>query len=231
MDRLQDGFASKAEVIYMALYEEIKNGGLRPGERLVEQRLADDLGVSKTPVREALRKLSEQGLVEIEPYRGARIAEFSIDTLVEIMEIRAVLEGLAARNAAQYITDHQLKKLAGLDGQFADVAKEKTIQDWIAINWEFHQLIAGACKNAKLIELLSGLQQRMTISSVLGIAQNMSESVEEHHKIFAALKEHDPVEAERSACRHVENTKRRVASLKNVVENSVRDCQEARRSG
>ena len=223
MDKLQGEFASKADVIYIAICEEIKNGGLLPGERLVEQRLADDLNVSKTPVREALLKLKEQGLVEIEPYRGARIAEFSIDTLVEIMEIRVVLEGLAARNAAQYITDHQLNELAGLDRQFAHVAKEETIQDWIGINWKFHQLIAGACKNAKLVELLSGLQQRMTISSVLGIAQNMAESVEEHHKIFVTLKEHDPVEAERSARHHVENTRRRVASLRNAADTCVRD--------
>ena len=207
------GFASKADVVYRILYDEIKDGQLRPGARLVEQAIADRLGVSKTPVREALRMLGDQGLVEIEPYCGTYVSQFSISTLVEIMEIRGVLEGLASRKAASLIDSTQLSHLASLVARMGDTANEDNPQHWLELNWEFHGLIAEASQSPQLINTLAAFRQKMLLSSALGVATNIVHSLEEHRRLFEALTLHDPELAERVARNHIENTKTRVALL------------------
>jgi len=213
-DSLQQRFASKAQVVYMVLYDRIRKGILRPGERLLEQELANELGVSKTPVREALHKLSEQGLVTLEPYKGAYVAQFSVEDLLEIMEIRAVLEGLAARLAAKTITEEALEELNALIERFEAVSKKGTPQDWIEANAQFHSAIAAACGNKILKELLSGFQRKILLSSTLGIGEDSQKSIKEHKDIVEALWARDPDRAEFFARRHVWNTAKRVAVLK-----------------
>jgi len=213
-DSFQERFASKAEIVYMVLYERIREGVLRPGDRLIEHQLANELGVSKTPVREALRKLNEQGLVTLESYKGAYVTQFSVDDLVKIMEIRAVLEGLAARKAAETITVEELEKLDALVKRFEEVGKKGTPQEWIAINSQFHLIIATVCRNEALKELLSELQRKIVLSSTLGIGDDYYKSVKEHKDIVDALRAHDPEEAEHFARQHVWNTAKRVAALR-----------------
>jgi len=210
---LENNFSSKAETVYKILYNRIKQKTLRPGERLVEQNLANELGVSKTPVREALRKLNELGLVVIESYRGAYVAEFSIKTLIEIMDIRAVLDGLAARKAAEHMSTDQLQTLESLVTKMVSAAKTENPKKWIDLNWSFHNLIARFSNNAELITLLSTIQKKMVLSSALGIATDMAMSLAEHRNILNALKSGDPDSAERFARWHVENTEKRVALL------------------
>ncbi len=213
MGTLANSFPSRAEAIYEILYERIKHRTFQPGQHLVEQDLANELGVSKTPVREALRKLNELGLVVIEPYRGAYVAEFSINTLIEIMDIRAVLDGLAARKAVEHVSADQIRTLESLVTKMERVAEAKDPRKWIDLNWRFHNLIAKASKNTELITLLSTIQEKMILSSALGIATNIATSVMEHQKILSALKSGDPDSAERFARWHVENTEKRVALL------------------
>lgn len=138
----------------------ILDGEYGPDERLVEEQLAEKLGVSRTPVRQALTMLEAEGLVEISPNRGATVCSFGIDEVWDIYDLWAVLEGHAARRAANRIQKHELDELCGLaaemsqvvPGRFAD--HEEEIRWLVARNQEFHGTIVEASRNRRLATLL-----------------------------------------------------------------------------
>ena len=138
----------------------ILTGEYGPDERLIEEQLADRLGVSRTPVRQALAMLEAEGLVEITPNRGATVRSFSVDDVWDIYDLRAVLEGHAARRAAGRIENgelERLRELAGemerLPGRFDD--HEEEIRALVALNQEFHGTIVEASRNRRLERLIN----------------------------------------------------------------------------
>jgi DNA-binding GntR family transcriptional regulator len=138
----------------------ILTGEYGPDERLIEEQLADRLGVSRTPVRQALTMLEAEGLVEITPNRGATVCSFSVDDVWDIYDLRAVLEGHAARRAAGRIENgelERLRELAGemerLPGRFDD--HEEEIRALVALNQEFHGTIVEASRNRRLERLIN----------------------------------------------------------------------------
>ncbi|MGH3108596.1 MAG: GntR family transcriptional regulator [Rubrobacter sp.] len=138
----------------------ILTGEYGPDERLIEEQLAERLGVSRTPVRQALTMLEAEGLVEITPNRGATVCSFSIEDVWDIYDLRAVLEGHAARRAAGRIERRErerLRELAremeGLPGQFDD--HEEEIRALVALNQEFHGTIVEASRNRRLERLIN----------------------------------------------------------------------------
>jgi len=138
----------------------ILTGEYGPDERLVEEQLAERLGVSRTPVRQALTMLEAEGLVEIAPNRGATVCSFSIQDVWDIYDLRAVLEGHAARRAAGRIERRELKRLQelagemeGLPGRFDD--HEDEIRVLVALNQEFHGTIVQASRNRRLEHLIN----------------------------------------------------------------------------
>jgi DNA-binding GntR family transcriptional regulator len=154
-----------ADHAYTALRDGILDGRRAPGERLGEIEMAADLGLSRTPVREALRRLGSEGLVELLPNRSARVRAWTAEDLDETYEVRAALEGLGARRAAGRITPEQLDRLGVLademvtvdpslghrpPGDFADLAD---------LNAEFHALIVRASGSGRLGETLAGVVQ------------------------------------------------------------------------
>ena len=138
----------------------ILTGEYGPDERLIEEQLAERLGVSRTPVRQALTMLEAEGLVEITPNRGATVCSFSIEDVWDIYDLRAVLEGHAARRAAGRIERRELKRLQelavemeGLPGRFDD--HEEEIRALVALNQEFHGTIVQASRNRRLEHLIN----------------------------------------------------------------------------
>jgi DNA-binding GntR family transcriptional regulator len=142
----------------------IIEGEYGPDERLIEEQLADRLGVSRTPIRQALTMLEAEGLVELVPNKGAMVCSFSADDVWDIYDLRAVLEGHAARRAASRVGEGELDRLAtlaeemeGLVGRFSD--HEEEIRRLVALNQEFHGTIVEASRNRRLGRLLRGTVQ------------------------------------------------------------------------
>ncbi len=151
-------------VVFERLRRMIIEGEYGPKERLIEEQLAERLGVSRTPIRQALTMLEAEGLVEIAPNRGAMVCSFSVEDVWDIYDLRAVLEGHAARRAASRVGEGELGRLnelademEGLVGRFAD--HEEEIRRLVALNQEFHGTIVAASRNRRLGRLLRGTVQ------------------------------------------------------------------------
>jgi DNA-binding GntR family transcriptional regulator len=196
--------------VYQRLRDDIVSGLLRPGDQLVEARLAAELGVSKTPVREALIRLQRDGLVSIEPYRGARVLEPSADDVREIVELRELLECHIARQLAQTRPPEALAALEATvtRGRRAlEKADETTLAEALT---EFSDVLADAADNARLAEVLRGLRSVMLL---IGSASMRAEgrnrrSLDEHARILRAIRRGDPEAAAAATAHHLHSVER-----------------------
>lgn len=200
-----------ADRAYAALRAGILDGRYGPGARLGEIEVAAELGLSRTPVREALRRLGSEGLVESLPNRGARVRSWSADDLDESYEVRAVLEGLGARRAASRVSAEQLERLGELAGEMvrADPSlghrAPGDFADLAALNAEFHALILGASGSGRLGAALATVVQ---LPLVLRTYQRytpeaLARSHAHHHEIVDALRAADGSWAESVMRSHV----------------------------
>lgn len=195
--------SSLAEYVRVRVREAIEEGRYEPGERVLEHEVAQWLKVSRTPVREGLRNLESEGLVNFQPRRGVVVAELDQKQVLELYAVRETLEGLAARLAAQTMVEREIDILEELL-----IRADKCIDDPIAsarINKMFHQTICGASYNRFLVQMLKGLRSssallRGTTMMLPGRTENMSL---EHRAIFEAIKQRDPDTAEKSMKHHI----------------------------
>jgi DNA-binding GntR family transcriptional regulator len=160
---LQDLQARKSlgEHVFDSLKQAIVRGNMSPGEWLVESHIADTLGISRTPVREAIHKLEREGLIERQPRGGFTVLGLTRDDIEETFGIRAVLEGYAARLAAQ---KHREKELAPLESKIAEFDKclhKKQLSELTRINTEFHDLLYALSKSPKLVHMINGLTDQI----------------------------------------------------------------------
>ena len=190
------------ERAYGVLLEMIIARELLPGQRLIEEQLALELGISRTPLREAVNRLAKEGLVEIEPRKGAKVKRFSIEDVEEVYDIRAALEGLAARLAVPNIPKDKLKDLWKRFGR-------KDAKSLIRADSDLHALVFECCKNERLAELLGNLRNLVQVFRVAGYGSVKRSAIatEEHVKIIDALIEGKGVQAERLMKKHIEKTK------------------------
>ncbi len=191
--------------VYERLRDEITSGHLRPGEQLVEARLAVELGVSKTPVREALIRLQRDGLVSIEPYRGARVLELSPDDVAEILELRRVLECHIARALA---AQRPLEVLRALRESIARGREALQAGDDVRVAdslTEFSDVIVEASDNRRLASVLDELRSVLLLigTSSLRVPGREARSLEEHEQILAALETGDPDAAAAATAAHI----------------------------
>ena len=188
---------------YRRLLEEIRNGDLRPGARLREAELADRLGISRTPVREAIRLLEADGLVAHAPRQGATIRVLDYSEVMELYEMRAVLEGTAARLAARSASDLELDELAALNAELAATADPRAAYE---LNRQFHMTLQDAAKNRYLVKSVNALQKTLLIlgPSTLTEADRAQQAVREHDAILQALKARDGAGAESCMRAHIE---------------------------
>jgi DNA-binding GntR family transcriptional regulator len=190
------------EEVKNVLLERILSGQYGPGERLVEIRIAQELGVSQAPVREALRDLESVRFVESIPFRGARVREVSDAELIEVYPIRGALEEVAAREAA--------KRLAGdvtaLERELKAMARAGDLRQQVEHDVQFHKLIVEASGNSRLIEIWSSLQvETRTAISALRTGLTPREAAKMHEPIIEALRRKDARAAGRAIRSHVEH--------------------------
>ena len=141
------------DVVFEHLREAIIKGKLKPGERLMEMQLAEELGVSRTPVREAIRKLELEGLVIMIPRRGAYVADLSIKDVAETFEIRLALEALAASLAAERITPEECEEMDRLLERIGESIRQNDVKQTAALDEEFHNLLYQASRNDRLVQI------------------------------------------------------------------------------
>jgi DNA-binding GntR family transcriptional regulator len=197
--------ASLSRVVSEQIRGRILDGSLKPGERLVEDRLSAELGVSRVPVREALRGLSAEGLVTLLPRRGATVVEVTPETVAELVEVRALLEGLNARLAAQRHDPEIVAQLKDTLARGNAAANAGTAEELARLNAEFHERLAEASRNAVLSDVMRGLRERTSIAFAINGRTRAREDWEEHAGILAAVIAGDAELAALLANRHVQN--------------------------
>lgn len=177
------------DVVFQTLKEAILTGKLRPGERLMEIHLADELGVSRTPVRDAIHNLELEGLVVMLPRRGAHVARISEKNVVDVLEVRRALEGLSVDLGCARMTEADHEALKEACRNFEEVTKEGTVQEVAQADVLFHGVILSATGNKKLIAIMQGLSDQLYRYRLeyLKERQYYPSLIEEHRVITEAL--------------------------------------------
>jgi len=175
----------------------------RPGERLVEDRLSEELGVSRIPIREALRTLAGEGLVAMQPRRGASVADVSPEVARDLVEVRATLEGLNARLAARHHDGAIVASLQRVLEAGNRAAKSKNVDDLVRLNGEFLDGLAEAGRNTILWDIMRVLRERTSLVFAANTARRARQDWDEHSKILEAVIDGDEDLAAMLATRHV----------------------------
>ena len=176
---------------------------------MMEVELAEEMGVSRTPIREAIRKLEKEGLVTIEPRRGAYASMISTEDMVEILEVRQDLEGLAAYFAADRMEKSQMEELRQVSNSYNEAVMQGNMEAMIKHDTRFHHIIVESCRNKILVQMIEQLQElvlrfRYIYYDNFKRAENMPE---EHEAIVAAIAEGDADKARAAADIHIERLK------------------------
>ena len=200
------------DVVFNTLRQAILRGELQPGERLMEIQLAQRLGVSRTPVREAIRKLELEGLVLMIPRRGAEVAEITRQDLEDVLEVRAALEELAVKDACEHITDEQLQDLKKAANEFKRSLEGTDLVACAEADIHFHEIIYAATNNKRLVQMLNNLREQMYRYRMENLKDKRTYRtlVEEHDAIRRALKKHDKEKAGAAINVHIENQRRSI---------------------
>lgn len=190
------------DLVFENLREAILKGDLTPGQRLMEIQLAESLGVSRTPVREAIRKLELEGFVIMEARKGAYVADISIKEISEVLEVRASLEGLAAYLATERISDEEIKELEEI---VKSMNKNLTIEELLEKDVEFHECIFRISNNKKLHNIITSLWEQVYRFRVTYISDNESipNIIKEHNIILDAIKDRNSELAKKYAKEHI----------------------------
>lgn len=201
-----DNYKPLRDVVFENLRTAILEGNLKAGQRLMEVQLAEQLGVSRTPIREAIRKLELEGLVVMLPRKGAYVANMSFKDLIDVLEIRASLEGLAAFLAAERRRDEDIEELERVAKEFETSVREADIDNVLKKDVEFHEKIFLMANNKKLYQLITSLWEqvhRFRVTYVSNYDASLS-LVDEHKRILEAVKSGDSELAKKYATEHIE---------------------------
>ena len=195
------------DVVFNTLRQAILRGELKPGERLLEIHLANKLGVSRTPIREAMRKLEFENLVVMIPRRGAVVAEITEKSLRDVLEVRRALEELAVKLACEKITDEEIQELKVAAQEFEEALKTKDVTTYAEADVKFHDIIYRTTDNQRLIQLLYNLREQMYRYRVeyLKSGETHATLLEEHQHIIRMLELRDEKNAVEAVCAHIDN--------------------------
>ena len=186
----------------------IVTGQLGPGERLVENILAEELGVSRIPVREALKQLQTEGFVDIAPRRGAVVAQVSMKEAEDFYEVRSALESFAARTAAQRRKPGDLERLHQIIEEGREALREEAWPELTRLNSSFHEAIAAATGNVNLVELMAAYGLKLAWIFSASAQRRGAAAWNEHEGIVAAIADGDAELAEVLAARHIVRSQR-----------------------
>lgn len=197
------------EMVYDSLKMQILTGKIVPGTRMMEIELAEEMGVSRTPIREAIRKLEKEGLVTIEPRRGAYASTITTSDIIDILEVRQDLEGLAGSFAAKSMDEDELAELVEVSRLYNDAVKEGNVADMIEYDTRFHKVIVDSCENKILVNMIEQLQEMVLRFRYIYYDdfRRASKMPAEHECIVAAIKTRDGAAARSGIDKHLESLK------------------------
>lgn len=200
-----DSSSSLRGKVFIQLENAILNGKYKSGDSLIETKLSEELGVSRTPIREAIRQLELEGLVQTIPNKGAIVTGLSPKDIDDIYTIRLAIEGIAARWAAENITEEELKELKHSLELEEFYTEKNDLEQILKLDTKFHETIYRASKSKPLMNMLSNfhhyIQRARTYS--LGMSGRAKEALEEHEAIYEAISKKDSKEAEELTIEHV----------------------------
>ena len=210
-----DDFLPLRDEVFNTLRERILKGALKPGERLMEIHLADQLGVSRTPIREAIRMLELEGLVKMVPRKGAQVAKISREDLQDVLEVRKALDTLAVKLACERITEDEITKLKMAEEEFERVLKVGDTTQIAEADVAFHDVIQVASKNKRLKSMISNLAERIYRYRFEYIKQQSDGGktlVMEHREIIRCIEEKEVDEAIKAIELHIDNQESSIAT-------------------
>lgn len=208
-DRDTDGL-TRGEHAYRKIRAAIQSGELKPGERLREVELADSIGLSRTPVREALGRLISEGLVIHDASRGIMVAELDYSMVTELYYMREVLEGTAARLTAQHASDVEISILEDLCRQYEDAIQASDFAALAVSNRHFHDTLYRCSHNRYLINMLTVLHDALSLlgSTTLRSPERAADTLQEHLAVVAAVRSRDADAAEKALRTHIRNAQK-----------------------
>ncbi|SAI50482.1 GntR family transcriptional regulator [Bordetella ansorpii] len=216
--KLGDQHSPLFAIIRDKLRERILSGEFTAGDRLVEGKLSEEMGVSRIPVREALRALASEGLVTIEPRRGASVAILSDDVAYDMVEVRATLEGLNAKLAAQRRDEKTVERLRSFLEQGAEAVRSDTLENFLALNSQFHEMLATIAGNVVLTDLMRSLRDRTALLFAPSNMRRAKQNWDEHSQILNAVIAGNGELANLLATQHVHNAAKAYTEAKRNVQ-------------
>lgn len=210
------------DIVFHKLREAILQGQLRPGERLMELQLASQLGVSRTPIREAIRKLENEGLAVTVPRKGAHVAGMTEKDMEDVLEIREALDELAVQTACDKITRGQLAELTNTMEKFETAIHQGDLKKIAEYDVEFHDIIYEAADNPKLATVLNNLREQIYRYryEYLKDENNYPALIHEHMEILAALKQRDKEAVKNIMRKHIRH---QVEAVKDKIRTQTMD--------
>ena len=207
-----DEFLPLRDVVFNTLRQAILTGELKPGERLMEIHLADRLGVSRTPIREAIRKLELEGLVTMIPRRGAEVAQITEKSMNDVLEVRRAVDALCVELACERITQEELDQLKNACDRFEEAVGTGDVKLIAQADVALHDIIVQATGNQRLVQLVNTLSEQMyryRFEYIKDFSQH-GRLVEEHRIIYESIVKKDAVTASSAAKMHIDNQKKAI---------------------
>jgi DNA-binding GntR family transcriptional regulator len=196
------------EFVRGTLRAAILSGQLAAGTRLVQAKIAEDLQVSTTPVREALRDLASEGLIRLDPHRGAVVRGVDTTEMQEIYDLRLVLEPYCMQRSVTRITESELEEAHRLQDRMDECADQ--VAEWVELNRRFHEILTNACRSPRLIGMLKSLRDAAAVYVGLGIRtapdHNRNKGNADHRALLAAFRHQDPDAAAQAITIHLHGT-------------------------
>lgn len=210
-----DAYLPLRDVVFNTLRQSILTGELKPGERLMEIHLADKLGVSRTPIREAIRMLELEGLVTMIPRRGAEVAQITEKNLKEVLEVRAALDALAVELACERITQEELEQLKKACDHFEEETKRGNANRVAQADVALHDIILAASRNDKLVQMIGNFSQQMYRYRLEYVKdeENYEVLIREHRKIYEAIRDRDKERGAEAIRTHIDNQEKAVIRM------------------
>jgi len=200
------------DVVFNTLRQAILKGELKPGERLMEIALAEKLGVSRTPIREAMRKLELEGLVVMIPRRGAQVANITEKDLNDVLEVRIALENVAIEKACTRMSKEDMGRLWLAAKEFERTMAEGNLVRLAEADVAFHEIIYRASDNKRLNQVLNNLREQIYRYRVEYLKEEETRNVlvKEHEELTKAIRQRDVKKAQEISFRHIENQRRAI---------------------
>ena len=195
------------EVVFNNLRDAILNGELKPGERLLENQLAEKLGVSRTPVREALRMLEQENLVALVPRKGAQVLDLSATDIKNVLEIRSALEAVAMRHACLSMDVENLNELKELNVEFERAFEEKDYERVATTDEKMHDIIFAAANNDRLVQIIGNMRAQVYRyrMAYLKVYETKTAVINHHRGIINAIENHLVDEGIKVMAEHIEH--------------------------